>query len=72
VFEPFVLESYQFVWFGMNAERDYSCKHLSFANRDMAAAKFKQVQQAAKSIAGELPAHRELIEKIKKYGLSKM
>lgn len=72
VFEPFVLESYQFVWFGMNAERDYSNKHPLLPDCALASERFKQVQQATQVIADDLPGHRELIEKIKRYGLPTM
>lgn len=72
VFEPFVLESYQFVWFGMSAERDYSGKLSSLPCTDIAAEKFKLVQQVTQNVARELPKHRDLIEKIKQYGLSNL
>lgn len=72
VFEPFVLESYQFVWFGMSAERDYSAKLSSLPCTDIAAEKFKLVQQVTQNVTRELPKHRDLIEKIKQYGLSNL
>lgn len=72
VFEPFVLESYQFVLFGMSDEFDYSSKSGSFHETELALKKFEQVRSATKGVANELPRHRDLIEKIYKHGLSRV
>lgn len=72
VFEPFVLESYQFVLFGMGSDYDYSNKRDLFCYDDEALKKFESVRMATRDVLSELPNHRSLIDKICKYGLSKV
>lgn len=69
VFEPFVLESYQYVLYGMGFDVDYESKRHCFNRIDEAKLKFDQVQQAKKMLQKQgLPNHRELLNKVYQYG----
>ena len=69
VFEPFVLESYQYVLYGMGFDVDYEAKRHCFNRMDEAKKKFQQVQQAKTMVQKQdLPNHRELLNKVYQYG----
>ena len=69
VFEPFVLESYQYVLYGMGFDADYEAKRHCFNRVDEARKKFAQVQQAQDLVRKQdLPIHRELLDKVYQYG----
>ena len=69
IFEPFVLESYQYVLFGMGFDVDYESKRHCFNRMDEAKKKFDQVQQAKRAVQKQdLPNHRELLNKVYQYG----
>jgi len=69
VYEPFPMESYQYVLYGMGFKQ-----HLADPQRyrqaDKAAMYFQRVQQLTKQLQQELPAQRELLAKIYQYGFS--
>jgi flavin-dependent dehydrogenase len=71
-YEPFVLDSYLFVLYGMNFNADISHNQSSFPKGDEAKMKFKSVENVGKMLAKELPNHRDLVEKVYKYGFSKI
>jgi flavin-dependent dehydrogenase len=70
-FEPFAMESYQFVLYGMNNNINFSHQG-SFGEVEKAKELFKNISQTTEIALQELPNHRELISKIYKYGLAKV
>lgn len=70
-FEPFAMESYQFVLYGMQKEIDFNNKG-AFGETVKAKKLFDDIQNSTKIALKELPEHRELINKISKYGLPKI
>ncbi|WOH37757.1 tryptophan halogenase family protein [Thalassotalea fonticola] len=68
VYEPFPLESYQYVLYGMGFEQDLSFNHNAYANNDTAIMHFNKVQEIAKHLKAQLPLNRELLKKIQQYG----
>lgn len=68
--EVFPAASYQYVLYGMGFQTDYShCDYL-LDNRDFAAQQFAQNQKMIQQALAMLPTNRELISKIRDYGLS--
>ena len=65
-FDLFDLENYLYVLFGMNY---VPAKQQSKQSDNQQVAEFKQ--QRVKQLLSELPKHRELLDKIKKFGLQK-
>jgi tryptophan halogenase len=68
--EVFPAASYQYVLYGMGFQTDYSHSPYLFDNRDFAAQQFAQNQKMIQQALGMLPTNRELITKIRDYGLS--
>ena len=68
VYEPFPQESYQFILYGMGFKQDLQYNASSFAMREKAIEYFNNVQKYSEQIVKELPKHRELINKVYKYG----
>ncbi len=71
-YEPFVLDSYLFVLYGMQFNADISHNSSSFPRGDEAKAKFDNVGQVGQMLTKELPTHRELVEKVYQFGFSKI
>ncbi|NQY35666.1 MAG: tryptophan 7-halogenase [Alteromonadaceae bacterium] len=70
-FEPFAMESFQFVLYGMNNDLNFS--HTgSFGDVEKAKQLFAAISKTTEIALRELPNHRELINKIYKYGLQKV
>ncbi len=68
--EVFPAASYQYVLYGMGFQTDFShCEYL-LDNRDFAAQQFAQNQKMISQALGMLPTNRELITKIRDFGLS--
>lgn len=67
-FEPFTIESYQFVLYGMDNNIDLSHNVGSFGMQEEAKRIFDDVRKSAAKAIKELPVHRELINKIYEYG----
>ncbi|WP_394172503.1 tryptophan halogenase family protein [Thalassotalea litorea] len=71
-YEPFVLDSYLFVLYGMEFDVELSPNQSAFAESALARMHFKRVSQTAEKLLDALPKHRELIEKIYRYGVQKI
>ena len=69
-YEVFQLENYLYVLYGMNYNTEIATECLPF--QQQALQDFTLIQQRAAVLAEQLPKHRQLIEKIKHYGLSKI
>ncbi|MEW5248141.1 tryptophan halogenase family protein [Microbulbifer discodermiae] len=67
-FEPFVLDNYLFVLYGMGFSTDLTMNRSAFGDEALARSHFKEVRQLNERLAGELPLQRELVEKVYRYG----
>ncbi len=67
VFEPFPLESYQYILYGLNFPMDLRHNQSSFHMIELAQKNFARVKDLANIAAKELPSHRELLNKIRTY-----
>jgi flavin-dependent dehydrogenase len=70
-FEPFAMESYQFVLYGMNNKIQFALNG-SFGEQDKAKQLFDNISKSTKLALKELPNHRTLIDKVYQYGLAKI
>ncbi|MEW6990202.1 tryptophan halogenase family protein [Colwelliaceae bacterium 6441] len=70
-FEPFAMESYQFVLYGMNNAIKFK-NDGSFGEKEKAMKLFDNISTTTAIALKELPNHRELLDKISEYGLSKV
>ena len=70
-FEPFPQESYQYVLYGMR-ERAMSRNLTALPRVDEARARFYQVEKITDAVVKELLPHRELINKVIRYGIPKV
>jgi hypothetical protein len=70
-FEPFVMESYQFIYYGMMKDIKYH-HNGSFPDTEKAKSIFEQIDKMTKQALIELPNHRELINKIYDFGMQKI
>jgi len=68
--EVFPAASYQYVLYGMGFQTDFSHNEYLLDNRDFAAQQFAQNQKMISQALSMLPTNRELITKIRDYGLS--
>jgi len=71
-FEPFVLDSYLFVLYGMRFSSKVSDNRSAYAEYAQAQQKFSEVQHMVCRLQAELPSHRELIDKVHRYGFAKI
>ena len=67
--EVFPAASYQYVLYGMGFKTDTSFMQHSFADTQVAEQFFAMNQKTIQQAKGTLPTHRELINKIREYGL---
>lgn len=67
--EVFPAASYQYVLYGMGFKTDFSFQHPQPDATALAHQQFKQNQQNIEKALGMLPKHRDLINKIKTFGL---
>ena len=67
-FEPFVLDSYLFVLYGMNFQTNLSDYSAKFDNGKHAQMMFDNIARLTERLKGELPAQRELVDKVYQYG----
>lgn len=65
--EPFPHESYQYIVHGMGFKPDLGSVE-NYPNTGYATTCFDNVRKATQLLCGELPTHRELINKVRKYG----
>jgi len=68
-FEPFTMESYQFILYGMNKNINISHNEGSYGEIKKAQELFKKIDSATQAALTELPNHRDLLNKIKRHGL---
>ena len=71
-YEPFVLDSYLYVLYGMGFKTDINNKSEMYTDVDRAKKAFAEIAKATEVMAGKLPAQRELVEKVYKHGMSKI
>lgn len=67
-FEPFVLDSYLFVLYGLGFNTSLKGNESAYAEGDVAQAKFDEINQLTERLKLELPTHRQLIDKVYQYG----
>ncbi len=70
--EVFPAASYQYVLYGMGFKTDYSQSHYLLDNPEFAAQQFAQNQKMIAQALSILPSNRELISKIREFGLSQL
>jgi hypothetical protein len=68
--EVFPAASYQYVLYGMGFKTDYSHSPYLMDNWDFASQQFMQNEKMIQQALGLLPSNRELISKIRDYGLT--
>ncbi|MCF6442615.1 tryptophan 7-halogenase [Pseudoalteromonas luteoviolacea] len=66
-FEPFVLDSYQYVLYGMGFKTQVSDHYGSRDDERKAQQMFAKVETLREAVKGRLPSHRELLNKLKEY-----
>ena len=71
-FEPFVLDSYLFVLYGLKFQTQLTANTSAFSDTERARLLFKNVLDTTQLMSTQLPKHRELITKICKYGMSNL
>ncbi|WP_049628976.1 tryptophan halogenase family protein [Cellvibrio sp. pealriver] len=67
VYEPFPLESYQYILYGLDFQMDINHKKSAYQMVDYAQKQFSRVKELAEIAAKELPTHRDLLNKIRTY-----
>lgn len=72
VFEPFPQESYQYVLYGMQGERFAEACSGNLPRAEEARARFAQVNKITETVVKELIPHRELVNKVIRYGIPKV
>lgn len=72
VYEPFPLESYQYVLYGMGFEQELSHNKTAFSLTKTATENYNQVQQIAQQVEKQLPNNRDLLSKVKQHGFQKI
>ncbi len=70
-YEPFSLDSYLFVLYGMKFPASLAHNRSSFHRHDLAKHLFADVEASAQQLAKELPSQRDLVEKVYAYGFQK-
>ncbi|GGZ98041.1 tryptophan halogenase [Arenicella chitinivorans] len=71
-FEPFVLDSYLFVLYGMQYEVDLRDSEHQFAQKRSARQRFDEVRRSVSTLETQLPTHRQLLEQVHKFGFAKI
>ena len=70
--EPFNLDSYLYVLYGMNYQTSIDHNKESFIYEQRAKAKFEEVNEIAKKLVTHLPKHRDLLNKVYQFGFTKI
>ncbi|TRX55672.1 tryptophan halogenase family protein [Thalassomonas sp. M1454] len=70
-FEIFNLENYLYVLYGMDFNTNIESMDFRFQNTKQATEFFNKIKQHADMLTTKLPKHRELINKIHRFGLQK-
>ena len=71
-YEVFQLENYQYVLYGMEFPTNLDASQMRFHLTEKAALENEKLLMRGRQLTQELSAHRDVIEKIKKFGLSKI
>jgi len=71
-YEVFQLENYQYVLYGMDFMTDLSQINQRYPHHELANKEIKKIQQQALQVKNGLQSHRDIINKIKQYGISKI
>jgi tryptophan halogenase len=71
-FEIFTQENYFYILYGMDFQTDLSKVKYRYLETEKAAAEFKYIEGLFDQHSGQLIGHRDLIDRIKKYGLQKI
>ncbi len=69
-FEPFVLDSYLFVLYGMEFDVDLSASAEFFNRAKEAQRKFDEISRTVAQLSQQLPSHRKLIKQVHQHGFS--
>ena len=70
--EVFSAASYQYILYGMGFQTASASWLLNDRDRNSAREKMNETAQYAKSLAASLPGNRELLSKVRRYGLQKI
>jgi tryptophan 7-halogenase len=70
--EVFSAASYQYILYGMGFKTSTAPGLLNDRDRSLAGAKMSESAQYAKSLAASLPSNRNLLSKVRRYGLQKI
>jgi tryptophan halogenase len=70
--EVFSAASYQYILYGMGFHTDVPRSLLNEADRTLAQEKMDETARYAKSLIASLPANRELLAKVRRFGLQKI
>lgn len=71
-FEPFVLDSYLFVLYGMGFKTNLTDNLSAYPHVAQAKVKKQQIDRLTEQLISQLPLNRDLIDKIKQYGMAKL
>ncbi|MGB0494995.1 MAG: tryptophan halogenase family protein [Kangiellaceae bacterium] len=71
-YEPFVLDSYLYVLYGMNFKSDIGHNISTFADHKRAKRMFDDIARLTDILSKELPKQRDLVENVYKYGFQKI
>ena len=71
-YEPFVLDSYLFVLYGMEFGTDIEYNRSSYPNVREAQRRFAGIRELNDALKRELPDQRELVEKVYRYGFPRI
>lgn len=70
--EVFPAASYQYILYGMGFESDYSLSPYALDDIDFAQSQFAQNKKKIAQVMANLPSNRELLNKIKTFGLGRI
>ncbi len=70
--EIFGLENYLYVLYGMKFQTDVQPIQYRYMDEDSAQREFRRIEQRAERVISQLLPHRELIERIKTFGLQRI
>jgi hypothetical protein len=70
--EVFSAASYQYILYGMNFPAETASWMLSDGERRLAVEAMNETARQAKALAGVLPTNRDLLTRVRKYGLQKI
>ncbi|NOU50879.1 tryptophan 7-halogenase [Pseudoalteromonas sp. JBTF-M23] len=72
VYDPFPMESYQYVLNGMNFNQDLSAGETKYSDIDNAKRAFGQIEKYKDMLIRDLPSNRELLNKLSSFSFSKV